>query len=79
MLREWAGQKEEGKAEYMIGQLYKYYIDHVEKLPEEYGKMLKSGEASVERVVCDFIAGMTDRYAVATYQSLTIPRTWSVL
>ncbi len=35
---------EEGKAEYMIGQLYKYYIDHVEKLPEEYGKMLKSGE-----------------------------------
>ena len=70
---------EEGKAEYMIGQLYKYYIDHVEKLPEEYGKMLKSGEASVERVVCDFIAGMTDRYAVATYQSLTIPRTWSVL
>jgi dGTPase len=51
----------------------------VEKLPEEYGKMLKSGEASVERVVCDFIAGMTDRYAVATYQSLTIPRTWSVL
>ena len=30
-------------------------------------------------VVCDFIAGMTDRYAVATYQSLTIPRTWSVL
>ena len=65
--------------EYMIGQLYKYYIDHVEKLPEEYGKMLKSGEASVERVVCDFIAGMTDRYAVATYQSLTIPRTWSVL
>ena len=70
---------EEGKAEYMIGQLYKYYVDHVEKLPEEYGKMLKSGEASVERVVCDFIAGMTDRYAVATYQSLTIPRTWSVL
>ena len=63
----------------MIGQLYKYYIDHVEKLPDEYYQMLKSGHTSVERTVCDFIAGMTDRYAVATYQGLTIPRTWSVL
>lgn len=70
---------EEGKAQYMIGQLYDYYIHHVEELPTEYRQMIEKTEVSVERTVCDFIAGMTDRYAVMTYESLTIPRTWSVL
>ena len=70
---------EEGKAEYMIGQLYEYYRKHVEKLPQEYRDMIKKKDMTVERTVCDFIAGMTDRYAVATYERLTIPRTWSVL
>lgn len=70
---------EEGKAEYMIGQLYEYYVKHMEKLPTEYREMIQKKGVTIERTVCDFIAGMTDRYAVATYQSLTIPRTWSVL
>lgn len=72
-------KSEEGKAEYMIGQLYDYYIDHVEELPSEYVDMIQDKGASVERTVCDFIAGMTDRYAVMKYEGLTIPRTWSVL
>lgn len=70
---------EEGKAEYMIEQLYEYYIHHVEELPSEYVKMIAENDNTVSRVVCDFIAGMTDRYAVMMYQNLTIPRTWSVL
>ena len=70
---------EEGKAEYMIGQLYEYYVEHVEQLPAEYQEMINDNGETVEQVVCDFIAGMTDRYAVITYESLTIPRTWSVL
>jgi dGTPase len=72
-------KREEGKAEYMIGQLYEYYIQHMEQMPIEYQEMVVKNGAAVERAVCDFIAGMTDRYAVATYQNLTIPRTWSVL
>ena len=40
--------------------------------------MVEQGLATKERAVCDFIAGMTDRYAVATYEKLAIPRTWSV-
>ena len=70
---------EEGKAEYMIGQLYEYYVEHVEKLPDEYRNMIEKKGETIERAVCDFIAGMTDRYAVMKYQDLTIPRTWSVL
>lgn len=70
---------EEGKAEYMIGQLYEYYVEHIEQMPQEYQKMITERGELKERVVCDFIAGMTDRYAVMMYQSLTIPRTWSVL
>ncbi|MCR4605267.1 MAG: deoxyguanosinetriphosphate triphosphohydrolase, partial [Eubacterium sp.] len=33
---------------------------------------------SKERIVCDFIAGMTDNYAVKTYKELTIPQMWAV-
>lgn len=74
-----AAKAEEGKAEYMIDQLYEYFIHHVEELPGEYVKMISDPSCTVSRVVCDFIAGMTDRYAVMMYQNLTIPRTWSVL
>ncbi|MCH5265315.1 MAG: deoxyguanosinetriphosphate triphosphohydrolase [Lachnospiraceae bacterium] len=73
-------KSEEGKAQYMIGQLYDYYSKHIEELPAEYVKMIEDdNEQDSTRTVCDFIAGMTDRYAVMTYESLTIPRTWSVL
>ncbi len=74
-----AAKAEESKAEYVIEQLYKYYIDHVEKLPMEYQDILKRDDVSIGRIVCDFIAGMTDRYAVATYEGLVIPKSWSVL
>ncbi len=70
---------EEGKAEYMIGELYQYYTSHVEEMPSEYGKMIEDGVSTESRAVCDFIAGMTDRYAVMKYENLRIPRTWSVL
>lgn len=74
-----AAKAEEGKAQYMIGQLYDYYVKHVEELPPEYLEMIDSGFSPAERAVCDFIAGMTDHYAVMRYEELTIPRTWSVL
>ncbi len=71
-------KSEEGKAERMIGQLFRYYGTHVEELPEEYTRMIWEQGETVERVVCDYIAGMTDRYAVSTYQNLMIPETWRV-
>lgn len=69
---------EEGKAERMIGQLFEHYVEHVEELPEEYTRMIWEQGETVERVVCDYIAGMTDRYAVTTYEKIMIPGTWQV-
>nr|MBP3599382.1 deoxyguanosinetriphosphate triphosphohydrolase [Eubacterium sp.] len=73
-----AAKEEEGKAERMIGQLFAYYMKHMEELPEEYTRMIWEQGETVERAVCDYIAGMTDRYAVTTYQNLMIPETWRV-
>lgn len=69
---------EENKAKEMIRYLFEYYISHLELLPEEYLVMVKDRSESETRVVCDYIAGMTDRFAVAKFTELTIPRSWGI-
>ncbi len=69
---------QESKAEEMIEQLYEYYKKHYELLPEEYVYMIKVKEEPASRVVCDYIAGMTDRYAVAKFKEIMIPTAWDV-
>ena len=44
-------------------------------MPELYRRLAAEGEP-VERCVCDFISGMTDRYAIETYEELFVPRVW---
>lgn len=63
-------KKEENKAKRMVQSLYKYYCEHPEVLPEEYRER---EDCSLERRVCDYIAGMTDNYAIAQYIKLFIP------
>lgn len=70
------GQEE--KAELLLEQLFKYYEKHLELLPEEYIIRMEQNEEPVYQLVCDYIAGMTDRYAVARYKELMIPFAWSV-
>ena len=71
-----AAKGEEGKAEDMICLLYEYYDKHTDKLPPEYQDiLLREGK---ERAVLDYIAGMTDTYAVGQFSSLFIPRGWVV-
>ncbi len=69
---------EEWKAEAMIEQLYEYYYEHFYEMPQEYVQMIEEYAASQERATCDYIAGMTDRYAVMTYENLMIPKIWKV-
>lgn len=69
---------QEGKAENMIIELYEYYLTHAELLTHEYQEMLKKGEEPIERVVCDYIAGMTDRFAIDTFKAIKIPSFWAV-
>jgi len=68
---------EEGKAQQLIVNLYNYYMARVDELPEEYLRMLASGEKK-ERVVCDYIAGMSDSYAIYKFEELFVPKAWKV-
>ena len=65
---------EEKKAMYVIEQLYGYFFEKSNSLPEEY--LCAMEQYGKEQVVCDYIAGMTDRYAVRTFHSLFIPAPW---
>lgn len=68
---------EEMKVKNVIEQLYDYYIHHTEELPEEFLTLMLLGETP-ERTVCDFIACMSDPYAVNLYKDIMIPKPWSV-
>ncbi len=68
---------EEVKAKAMIGQLFLYYKEHLEFLPEKYLRMMDEGE-SEERVICDYIAGMTDQYAITKFSEYFLPQAWQV-
>ena len=56
--------------------LYSYYLKHLEKLPGySLARMEEKGEAP-EIIVCDYIGAMTDRFAIAQYEDLFIPKSW---
>lgn len=71
-------KSEETRACDMLKELYSYYCANANNLPDEYKKCIKEG-VSVNRAVCDYIAGMTDRYAVLTFTNLFIPKKWSIM
>jgi dGTPase len=62
-------QEEADKARDVVRLLYKYFNEHQEKLPPEYHAY--SDES--ERKVADYIAGMTDQYALRTVEELALP------
>ena len=70
-------KSEEGKAEVLMETLYLYYMKHVDELPEEFLNLLSEGEPR-ERVVCDYVGAMSDRFAIAKYEEIYIPKSWHV-
>ena len=66
---------EEERAMDLLRRLFYYYMEHISKMPEQYQCMLGQGEKA-ERVVCDYIAGMTDQYAIAKFEEFFIPKAW---
>ncbi len=66
---------EEGKAEALLEELYNYFLKYPEKMPEEQQLWLEKEDTA--RVVCDYVAGMTDRYAVSVYRQIFLPKMWS--
>ncbi|MBO4626853.1 MAG: deoxyguanosinetriphosphate triphosphohydrolase [Lachnospiraceae bacterium] len=68
---------QEAKAERLVEHLYEYYTKHTDALPEELARLIANGE-NPALVVTDYVAGMTDKFAVATYEELMIPKAWGV-
>lgn len=65
---------EEGKAKVMLAALFTHFSQHPEQMPAfYYGNVEAEG---VARCVCDFISGMTDRYAIETYKKIFVPNIW---
>ena len=67
---------EETKAQDMLQRMYEYYYTHPEALPEDFQPQMSFD--GLERTVCDYIAGMTDNYAVDKFTELFIPVGWHV-
>lgn len=68
---------QEAKAKNMLKFLYRYYIENVDELPEEYRHLISENQKT-GRVVCDYIAGMSDQYSVERFRELFIPSFWKL-
>jgi dGTPase len=64
------------KAKKILGDLYGYYLEHVE---EVFRDIPAEKKLNRHRMVCDFVAGMTDRFAMATYERLFLPQQWTIV
>ena len=71
-------KSEEAKAANLLTGLFEYYMKHPDELPAEYLDMMKEREQAMDRTICDYIAGMTDQYAIAKFQEFYVPKAWSV-
>lgn len=69
---------EEEKAINMVTNLYEYYWKHIRLLPDQFLEMLEEEGGTPERIVCDYIAGMTDTYAIKKFEEYFIPESWKI-
>ena len=69
-------KREFKKARKILKDLYDYYMEHTEEISKEFSKSMSDKK---ERMVCDFIAGMTDRFALAMYEKNFLPQPWDGL
>lgn len=67
-------KSEENKAKYVITELYNYFKKNYTRMPDEFVRLADID--GIDRVVCDFIAGMTDVYAINLFNRLFVPSPW---
>ncbi len=65
-------RSEQEKAMGVVRSLFAYYLDHPDQVPEEYHR----APGDLPTRVADYIAGMTDRYALRIYEQLFLPQGW---
>ncbi len=69
-------KSEEAKAEMLMETLYEYYLKNFDKLPQDLKSLVDKNGDPKERIVCDYVGAMTDRFAIAMYEELYIPKSW---
>ncbi len=69
-------KREEDKAANMVANLYRYYRKHMELLPGQFLDLMEEKGTTEEQVVCDYIAGLTDTYAIKKFEEYFIPESW---
>ena len=67
---------EELRAMDMLRRMYEYFVKHPEKVPKDEYRF--EHDEKIEQRVCDYIAGMTDRYAIGVFENLFIPKVWKL-
>ncbi len=70
-------KSEEDKAIHLIMVLYEHFMHNMDKLPLEFIDLIDNGEDKA-RVVCDYIAGMSDQYSVTVFKNIYMPKQWLV-
>ena len=69
-------KSEESKVSGLVEGLYKYYLSDIKRLPDEFIKIAEAD--GTDRAVIDYIASMTDHFAVSTYNNIFIPKFWTI-
>ena len=67
---------EENKVKGILGGIFDHYVAHPDRLPGDYAEIAHVD--GLRRAVCDYVAGMTDGYAMEVYGDIFIPAAWSV-
>lgn len=67
---------EEGKAEKLVESLYYHYMERPDALPDEYKDLMNERGDSLDRVVCDYVSTMSDKYAINQFQKIFMPDSW---
>ena len=69
-------KREESKVKGILAGIFDYYTAHPDALPDEYAEIAHAD--GLARAVCDYVAGMTDGYAMEVYGDIFIPAAWTV-
>lgn len=70
-------KQEEQKVDKLIAELYEYYLTHIDRMSNFYVQL--AYQEGRDRAVTDYISGMSDEYAIRTFEELFVPQKWHVL
>jgi len=69
--------READRAKHVVSELFRFFSDHPDRMPAAFRDDARS--EGVQRRVADYIAGMSDPFAIATFEDLFVPKTWPTL